>query len=260
MSGRSHGSVGVDPGRPRDADDPPESPDVPHAPGALLWGVLTQVRHPSVLGLFLASGLATAATAFGLTGAGGVPASATPLAVPLAVLALVTWAVAYRHVHAVLGDERGLRPSQVRSGLRKIPDLVLVYGTIVGLVYASWRVSFWAFSGHYTPRVAFFLVALAIVVHTLLATPALLIGGLPSIGSLYSAWRLSRGNRVTLLGLWTIATVLVVGLWCTLWTLVAAYRPAQALVVVGAATGVVLGGIHLALVRLYVRAWASQTT
>lgn len=257
MSGQSLGPRGSEPVHARYTDDVRQAPVVPHAAGALVWGVVTQVRYPTVLGLFLAGGLATVATVVGLAGAGG-PTFATPVAVPLAILALVTWAVAYRYVHAVVRDEREFRPSHVRTGLVKIPDLVLVYGTILGLVYVSWRAAFWALSGHYKPRFAFFLAVLAIVVHTLLATPALLIGDAPSLGSLYDAWRLSSGIRVTLLGLWAIGTVLVIGLWGTLWTLLGAYQPVQALLVVGAATGVVLGGIHLALVRLYERALASR--
>lgn len=258
MSGRSLGTGGSEPVRGRSTDDAGRAPEVPHAAGALVWGLLTQARHPTVLGLFVASGLATVATALGFAGAAGVPTTATPLAVPLAILALITWAVAYRHVQAVLEDDRELRPSHVRTGLVKIPDMVLVYGTILGLVYAAWRASFWLFSGHYKPRFAFFLAALAIVVHTLLATPALLIGDAPSLRSLYAAWQLSRGIRLTLFGVWVIGAVLVIGLWGTLWTLLGSYRPVQALVVVGATAGVVLGGIHLGLVRLYLRAPAAR--
>jgi len=238
-----------------DADEPDiRSTDGPHAPGALLWGVLTQLRYPTVLALFLVSGLATAASVFAFTGAGGATTGGSPLAVPATLLAVVAWTVAYCHVGSVLDSGAPLRLDHLRAAARRLPDLVLVYGTILGLVYASARLSFWLFSGHYTPRFVFFGVALVIVVNTLLATPAILLGDASLVGSLYAAWTLAREVRLTLLGIWFITAMVVFWSWYLLWTLVRSYPTVQALVLFGVGSGIFLGGFHLALVRVY--AWA----
>lgn len=249
--------MSASPSPPADAADASvRSSEGPHAPGALLWGVLTQLRYPTVLGLFLVSGLAVAASTFLLTGAGGLTSAATPLAVPAILLAVVAWTVAYRHVESILDADRRLRPAHLRTAVLRLPDLVLAYGTIVGLVYVSARLSFWLFSGHYTPRFVFAGVALLIVTNTVLATPALLIGDASLLDSLHAAWGLASGNRVTLLGIWFVAATVVFWSWYLLWTLVRAYPTLQALVLFGVASGIFLGGFHLALVRVY--AWAAS--
>lgn len=241
-----------------DVDDHHSSrSEAPHAPGALVWGLATQVRHPRVLGLFLASGLAVAASAFGFTGAGGVTAPGSPLAVPFAVLAVVTWTIAYRYVDVHIDADGRFRPVHLRTAARQLPDLFLLYATILGLVYASWHLSVQVFAGHYSQHFAFFGATAFVLVNTVLATPALLIGDAPSLGSLYSAWKLSRGIRATLAGVWLISGVVAFFHYYLLWRLVASYSPARALVLFGVVAGVFVGGFHLGLVRLYRNAPAS---
>lgn len=225
--------------------------DGEHAPGAVLWGVLAQLRHPRLLATFLVSGLGAAAATFALIGAGDVPGTARPLAVPGALLVLTTWVVAYRQAGPLIGAARPLRSGRAWEVLGKLPDVLVLYGVVGVLVYATARLSLLVFSGHYTPRLVILLAVGSILVHTVLATPAVVLEDLSIPGALARSWSLTRGHRLTLLGIWLFALLAVATLWLALQRLLETYPTLGVLAVLGGAAGILLGGFHLAVVRIY---------